>query len=951
MTGSVILTDPVSSCLYLAAVVGQEQKPTLQKPPGPDSVLHWLLFSAENLRGSVRGWILSTEQCERAKADLLASLHDLNNFLCTRTYLVGERMSLADIGVAMTIVPAFAQVLDQAFRSSHRHLTRWFNTIVHHELVVQVVGIVKLCQKEVEVKLGACKDKENKATEPVKNKITVKKTDLNLDIMYEKVSEDSKKTNIPEAVEKEVFTTKLSTHVYIEKKCEDKGVCMAIPQLDGDTGEVEDSDELLIECKEILTKLLNNDYDKFEILALAVKFDVNINDDASFSKQMYLLQLKVLENILKEDESEYYRRIYEETLLQTHIEKPTGYRCCLIGCLFRADRHRNYIHHLSQIHPNHNKFACKFLNKCRREFSSIQILLDHVKRDHSKVTQSETFAQLPSVAFACKCSLLSCGGKQFDNLSQLLTHMNVFHSKDYRSCIFSGCSKQFNPFAVSRHHFREIHIKNKKIELKEENMVQSATPSAPSNLTAQNPGTVEIADIDDNVGEEYDVDDIEFLESGSGLGTTEEQGNYFLMAYADFLNRMCHAKYVPHSTMQIIATEFFNHCLKSQEIRKVKLEESLKNNSNLNDNEITEIVQNVLYEDDLIKAMKEVNSNYKQDKFIRENFRYIAPLEIVLNKTDADKGAVKDCFHYIPVCESVKALLEDPTVITVLDNAKGNDSKEAGVLRDVKDGNVFKNVKFFQDNPGAFAAMFYSDAVELVNPLGAARGKHKVIQIFFNLAEIPKCQRSQVDRMQVALIVKEKLVKKYGIHKIYKNLVDDLKKLENGIEVENPVPRIIKCGVLLHSGDNLESHSVGGFSMSFSSRDVCRFCHIQHEELSNNIHGLDGETQLRGWTVAEYDEICDSIESTLDEQVFEIEDTIIDTPVLDFEDHLFDEFDEPEDFDSPVSGEGLEEEEDEERKEMYGLRHRCPFNSLQAFHAVYSFPPDILHDLMEGDMI
>ena len=32
----------------------------------------------------------------------------------------------------------------------------------------------------------------------------------------------------------------------------------------------------------------------------------------------------------------------------------------------------------------------------------------------------------------------------------------------------------------------------------------------------------------------------------------------------------------------------------------------------------------------------------------------------------------------------------------------------------------------------------------------------------------------------------------------------------------------------------------------------------------------------------------------------------------------------------------------------YGLKQRCPFNQLEAFHAVYSFPPDVLHDIMEG---
>ena len=30
------------------------------------------------------------------------------------------------------------------------------------------------------------------------------------------------------------------------------------------------------------------------------------------------------------------------------------------------------------------------------------------------------------------------------------------------------------------------------------------------------------------------------------------------------------------------------------------------------------------------------------------------------------------------------------------------------------------------------------------------------------------------------------------------------------------------------------------------------------------------------------------------------------------------------------------------------MKRRCPFNILQSFHAVYSFPPDLLHDLLEG---
>ena len=93
-----------------------------------------------------------------------------------------------------------------------------------------------------------------------------------------------------------------------------------------------------------------------------------------------------------------------------------------------------------------------------------------------------------------------------------------------------------------------------------------------------------------------------------------------------------------------------------------------------------------------------------------------------------------------------------------------------------------------------------------------------MVQIFWTLGDIPKYQRSQIDRLQLAMIVKEKLLKKYGYSVIYKPLIDDLKKLEAGILVESPVPKMVKCGILLHAGDNLESVSVGGFSMNFSSK-------------------------------------------------------------------------------------------------------------------------------------
>merc|ERR1711862_359189 len=82
--------------------------------------------------------------------------------------------SLADISMAMTLL-AFSQVLDQSFRSSHRHLTRWFNTIIHQELVVKVIGTVKFCVKEAEMKQGVKKEKKEKAAKSEKKKEEPKK--------------------------------------------------------------------------------------------------------------------------------------------------------------------------------------------------------------------------------------------------------------------------------------------------------------------------------------------------------------------------------------------------------------------------------------------------------------------------------------------------------------------------------------------------------------------------------------------------------------------------------------------------------------------------------------------------------------------------------------------------------------------------------------------------------
>ena len=61
--------------------------------------------------------------------------------------------------------------------------------------------------------------------------------------------------------------------------------------------------------------------------------------------------------------------------------------------------------------------------------------------------------------------------------------------------------------------------------------------------------------------------------------------------------------------------------------------------------------------------------------------------------------------------------------------------------------------------------------------------------------------------------------------------------------------------------------------------------------------------------------------------------------ILNFEQHLFDEFEEPQNAEDTDEDGDNDETEDNMLQNKFGLKHRCPFNSLQSFHDVFSCPP------------
>ncbi|CAF3614083.1 unnamed protein product [Rotaria sordida] len=85
---------------------------------------------------------------EHAKAELKLILQLLNDYLRTRTYLVGERITLADITIVCDLLLLFEWIIEPCMRDTHPNLTRWFLTLINQKEFQTVIGTnFQLCEK------------------------------------------------------------------------------------------------------------------------------------------------------------------------------------------------------------------------------------------------------------------------------------------------------------------------------------------------------------------------------------------------------------------------------------------------------------------------------------------------------------------------------------------------------------------------------------------------------------------------------------------------------------------------------------------------------------------------------------------------------------------------------------------------------------------------------------
>ncbi len=491
---------------------------------------------------------------------------------------------------------------------------------------------------------------------------------------------------------------------------------------------------------------------------------------------------------------------------------------------------RGYVLHC-KLHRNEKRclFKC-FGDGCKQIFCRYGAFKAHFYRRHNVVSANANETVGMAVA-SFKCVVALCE-RQCQDTQELISHLKE-HIVEGRavSCPVRGCNADFRVKSSFTAHMSRKH--------------RGCTDSSVSDMyreSASHPSTSTPPESRDFVphcdaGAATGTDEID-------LDISENFSDLYLRNVSLFYLRLQSQFLLPASTIQNIVEEMQNIHELGQKYTLSKLSLLLKNDTS--DEDITKVCESVKGFD-LFTACHTgpMRTAYSRAKSFKEKFNYVEPKKIFLGR---DENRVDRFAYYVPVRETLKCLLESDLWKNCV-SGEHSPKSPSDVLSDIGDGQIFKNNDFFAQNPSCVKLILYQDAFEVVNPLGSAKTRHKVLAVYASVANLPLHVRSDTDHMSLVLLCREKDFKAFGHAKVFSELLTDLKELEeNGIVGSSET---VKGTLYCIAGDNLGSHCIGGFSENFSSsKYFCRYCLINRSDFQSDPNLCGPERTINNYSSA-----------------------------------------------------------------------------------------------------
>ena len=519
-------------------------------------------------------------------------------------------------------------------------------------------------------------------------------------------------------------------------------------------------------------------------------------------------------------------------------------------CVFSTGSLKAFVDHY-KVHSNEANFnfPCG-VPSCRKPFRKYASFRSHMYRDH----RGYRYAHLQHREVHLQCQISFCASTCKD-VGGLLGHLKRHIAENVEiQCPFKACTKAFSVRSSFTAHISRSHRERNTYGLCE-SIVKTDEKDAENNVDYDD-ATNELDD-DDHQCKVY-LSDADVVTDSAQF--VHNLGLFYLKLQAKFL--------LPASIIQSIVEEM-------QKLHTFGLLCGLKKLSdrlselNVCESDISDLLRE-LQDSNPFRACTsgELRTHQMRQMYFKKNFKFVAPTQIYLGE---NKHNVSRFAQYVPIKDSLKALFEDASVKAAYNEMQQKHSLQnsAGynsfVLDDIADGRVFVNNQFFTQNPGALRLILYQDAFEVANPLGSGKKKHKILAVYFSLANFPPHYRSTIDQIQLILLCCESDFKHFGQRAIFGELIKDLRSLEDeGLKLFDSTA--VPAAVLAIVGDNLGSHCIGGFSENFSANNyVCRYCSIDRETVNAKPHVIGN---LR--TPSHYDEIVDKLEADPDAEKFGI---------------------------------------------------------------------------------
>jgi len=564
------------------------------------------------------------------------------------------------------------------------------------------------------------------------------------------------------------------------------------------------------------------------------------------------------------------------------------YTCRL--CSFKTLSPLAYIKHF-RVHSNVSKIPCGVMG-CTQYFRKLSTCYSHVSRFHFHDLQKQKKKHyFHNTGLMIRCSVEHCDVVL--NYTDLVKHLKGHIVAGVKvQCPVEGCGRPMRNVTTFTAH---ISVKHNSLS----QSVLNRNLVVGDNLV----GATHVDDGNDTFVDSEHANDTAYQGSGidACLGTDNElqysdvqadepiDKTLFVHNCALFFLRLQCRCFVPLNTIESIATELYS-------LQQLGLEASMNAlrvrllADGLPVEQIDDIISEIKKNDVFRLALGAdegiLRSQHTRRCFYKENLRYVEPVQKVLGRNRLGKLSI--C-HYVPVRQTLSAMLQDESVLQCLDL---NMCRNEKVFGDLQDGELYKGIST-EVGRSFIELILYQDAFEIVNPLGSARSVYKIVAVYMALANLPVHKRTCSDNVQLVMLCREHDLQYFGQQIVFQCLVEDLCDLEsNGLLMDD---RTIPVRLVCVLGDNLGSHWLGGFSTNFTtSQYVCRYCLVQR---TDDHCSLSQTCELRT----------------------------------------------PENYDNAVSC------LDDVTKSFQGIKHRSVLHSLKFFHVCKpGLPPCLGHDLFEG---